>query len=61
MLKSVLIPLFSRNVSSCLDGKQEFLGGLKMFSSTNQVEDVIALAGLFERMEDCEQEEMFEW
>ena len=51
-------PLSSRNKISSLDGKGVSSGGLKMYKLTNQVEGIIALVWLFERVEDFEKDEV---
>ena len=50
--------LSSRNKTSNSEVKEVSRGGL--YRLTNQVEGIIAFARLFERVENCEQEEVLE-
>ena len=52
-------PLSSRNKNSNLEGKEASSGDLKIYRTRNNVEGVIALARIVERVENCDQEERF--
>ena len=54
-------PLASKNKSSSLQGKELASGSLKTYRLTNQVEVLMAIEWIFERVEVWELDEVFGW